>query len=261
MAREFLVTSLRSIFFENNLEWKTSELAKYKTNIQMGGAGIIFLTYLFRDSSFDQVILLFMAVTVSLAALTYYVKTRRHGTRVVISVSLMTGVFLVGSLFDPYTAISIYVFTVLFISIFSGLQYVLDAWRQLSPRAVLLKKENLHKFIYYPLIFPVIFVGVLYYAKVMTWAVILIFSWEFASSGLENHMNSIGKKLSPAFEYLKSTIQIVGGVAILVTGFFQISTDPLIFTVILAIITASTSALNALYFYNHRSLLLTKQIS
>jgi hypothetical protein len=227
----------------------------------MGGAGIIFLTYLFKDSSLDLVILFIVAVAVSIVSLTYYVKTRRNGIRVITSITLMAGVFLVRFMFSPYTAIKIYIFTVLFISIFSGLQYVLDAWRQLSPRTVILKKENLHKFIYYPIIFPVIFVGVLYYAKVMTWAVILIFSWEFASGGLENHMNSVGKKLSPAFEYLKSSIQIVGGVTILIAGFFQISNDPLLFTIILAIITASTSALNALYFYNHRSLLLNRQVS
>jgi phosphatidylglycerophosphate synthase len=256
MAREFAVTSLRSIFLEHKLEFQTSEIAKYKTNVQMGGAAIIFLTYIFKNTGADRYILAAICVAACVAVLVYYAVTRSVGLRAFSVAFMLTIAFTGRMIFSPPRFIQVCFAIVLFFTLVSGIQYALRGWHERPRKSLKLKARHWHLLLFYPVVLSGIFVGTLCYTKLMTWAVILIFALEFAGRGLDNHVTYCGRMLPLPTELVKSALQIVGGLCALGAGYLKFHDSPVVFALSLVFVVILTSTYNILIFYRNRDLLL-----
>jgi len=256
IAREFGITTLRGIFLEHKLNFKTTEFAKYKTNVQWGGAGFIFLTFIFKDSPVGLAIIVAISIVGSILVLIYHVISGPAGPRALFAAFMFTLVFLVRTVLPSSAAIMVFIAIVLFFTLLSGFQYAVNGWHELSRKSLKLKPRHWYLLLFYSVILPAIFVGTLYYTRLMTWAVIVIFAFEFAGRGLDNHITYCGKELHPPTEYAKSAAQMLGGTAALFAGYLQfVGYQP---TSALALIGAViiTCIYNCLIFYRNHALLL-----
>jgi len=253
MVREFAVTFLRSIFLEQKVEFKTSELAKYKTNVQMGGAAILFLLYTLSDSGLDRIFLGIPAGLSLIGLIIYHLVLKKSGLRAIAAVILLGGAFLVRLSMTPENT-TIFIYTViLFFAILSGFLYAHTGWRELPHTIPLFTTRYMVSLIYYPLIFPLLFVGAVPYVKYMIWAVILLLSLEFANSGLDNHITYLGRKMKNIFEYIKILVQVLSGLLIVLTGMKTGTFDSILIVVCLVSCVVVTTIYTLMMFYRYRS--------
>jgi cardiolipin synthase len=256
--REYTVTELRSIHGSGGQRFSTSELAKYKTTIQMMGGGVLILFDIFRSSQLVFIPLgILFSFAVSVAIWTYR-KQGRLGLRSFTFVTLAASVCMMRLLLPYETTTLIVMVIVVVMTLASGLQYLLETWRQMGGylRERFGTKEWA-SFVGISLAFPVIYVSTLYSREVAVWMVIGILSLEFATGGLTNFLTTLRKSSS----YMPQTIKILfvngAGLVGLMLTLFSAPTPARALNTLMLVVLAVSLVYCVRYFYIHRRSIMT----
>jgi CDP-diacylglycerol--glycerol-3-phosphate 3-phosphatidyltransferase len=212
--REYTVTELRSIHGSGGVDFRTSELAKYKTTIQMIGGGVIILNEIFRQHWTVWIPLgAFFAFSLLLATHTYRMRGRL-GSRILTLMSLIAWVLVMRALL-PYDRTNQAIMALIVaVTLLSGLHYALLTWRSLKGYV----KERFGarewaSFVGIGLLFPAFYLSTLHSREVAVWTVIAILSVEFAIGGLKNFLTTL--KGSGAYSPQTTKILFLNGAGLL----------------------------------------------
>jgi cardiolipin synthase (CMP-forming) len=187
LVREYAVTELRSIHGSRGVQFRTSELAKYKTTIQMIGGSVIILNDIFRD---NWVVLIplsgFFLFTLALAYRIHR-KRGRLGPRIITLVILVGWALAMRCAF-AYTITNWAIMAlVVGATLVSGIQYAVRTWMHLGDhRRRSFGIAEWGSFVGVSFFFPAIYLSTLQAQTVATWVIIAIFSVEFITGGLNN---------------------------------------------------------------------------
>jgi CDP-diacylglycerol--glycerol-3-phosphate 3-phosphatidyltransferase len=205
-VREYAITELRSIHGSRGIHFQTSEMAKYKTTIQMIGGSVIILNEIF-GSSWTVLIPLggFFLFTLALAARTYAAHGRL-GMRSITFVVLVAWGFVMRCFF-PYTTTNWAIMAlVVGVTMLSGVQYAVQTWQHmggyLKDRFGVVQWASLAGM---SVAFPAIFLSALRWDGVATGIIIAILSVEFVTGGLYNFLTT-GKGSTDYFPPKTKTI-------------------------------------------------------
>ena len=209
-VREFSITELRSVHGAGGIRFQTSELAKYKTTIQMIGGGVIIGLDIFKS---DWTIFIPMGLMVLFAltlAVRSYLRNGRLNARVVTFASLVLLTFAL-RLIAPYKAIIWLIMAfIVVITLLSGMQYVAKSWEVLGD--YLRKNFSAGAWITFlgiGIVFPAVYLAMLYFDGVAVWIIIAILCVEFAVGGLNNLLTTLKENASYVTQSAK-TVVIVG---------------------------------------------------
>lgn len=255
--REFLVTELRGIHGFAGLEFHTSELAKYKTTIQMIGGGIVILNVIF-GSSRDVLLPMggFFAFTLVLAGITY-LRQGRLGPRTLTFVGLVGWAFATRFLFSYTTTNWAIMALVAGVTLVSGLQYLAWTWRSL--KGDLIGQVGVKDWaisLGVGVLFPTVYISALHFKEVSTWVVLVIIGIEFVYGGLRSTVRGSRDLLGGSADVLR-TVWVVGAgcLGILLTLSLPQSSALILNTLFLVV--SITSAVHcARSLYGHRRILL-----
>jgi phosphatidylglycerophosphate synthase len=256
--REYTVTELRSIHGAGGIRFRTSELAKYKTTIQMIGGGAIILNDIFR-SHWSVLIpmgggLLF---TVLLAFWTYR-KQGRLGPRSITFMTLVAWGLATRCIFSYTTTIWAIMALVVAVTLISGLQYMIQTWRHLGEHLrERFGPREWASFVGIGLAFPVIYVSTLYSSGVAVWMVIGILSLEFATGGLKNFLVTLKKSASYIPQVAKTLFLNGAGMLGLLLILFSVPDRTRLLNILLLVVLAASAIYCLRLFYIHRHALMS----
>jgi CDP-diacylglycerol--glycerol-3-phosphate 3-phosphatidyltransferase len=254
--REYVVTELRSIHGSRGVHFQTSELAKYKTTIQMIGGGVIILNEIFRSHWGALVPLTgFFVFTLGLALRTHRQRDR-FGPRIITFVVLVGWVLLTRCLFSHTTTIMAVMVLIVSVTLLSGLQYVVQTWKHMgrSLRAEFGAMESA-SFLGISVVFPVIYVSALYTSEVSPWLIIAILSLEFAGGGLNNLQSTLGAS-SPYIPQMGKSLLVNGAGLLGLLLLLWIPGSARLSNVLLLVALAASLVYCLKSFYIHRRALL-----
>src|SRR5262245_12185613 len=123
--RELAVTALRTIALEEGFSFKTSAIAKLKTTVQMAGAGLILLIWLFPNDATILGILAVATLGFCTPVIVSAVRGRRPGWMAWSSAALGVVLFLTRWVLPQKQAIFALMSLIVAITVYSGLEY---AW-------------------------------------------------------------------------------------------------------------------------------------
>lgn len=185
--REYAVTELRSIHGAHKAAFSTSELAKYKTTIQMIGGGVIILNEIFGGSPwvfFPLGGLFFFTVWVA-----WQVRKAglRSGLRGLTFMVLVAWALAMRWQF-PYEQVNWAIMAlVTSVTVMSGLHYAYQTWRVIgSQLSKSLSWGDGAAFLGVSLLFPSIFVAAAGLPQVSIWLVLAVLASEMLVGGLNN---------------------------------------------------------------------------
>lgn len=135
VLRELIVTSLRSAMSARGEVVETSTLAKLKTSVQMGGAGLVLLVD--RVAGRREVLWLLGFCLLATAAITlaFVVRTGRVHRVFLGSTGLILFALAVRAATSPTLAIQVYWGVIVFLTWLSALDYLKGAWSLLARAA------------------------------------------------------------------------------------------------------------------------------
>jgi CDP-diacylglycerol--glycerol-3-phosphate 3-phosphatidyltransferase len=205
-VREYVVTELRSIHGSHGAQFKTSELAKYKTTIQMIGGAVIIFNGILGDHWAAFVPLGgFFLFTLALARWTY-LRHGRLGPRIITFVTLVGWALGMRAFFPYQTTNWAIMALVMGITLLSGIQYVYQTWRHLG--SFLRRQPGLAQwasFVGIGFAFPAIYLSALSFREAEAWIIILVLSLEFATGGLNNLLATLRARAP----YIPPTTKII----------------------------------------------------
>ena len=211
LIREYMVVELRSISASSGIMLKTATLAKYKTSIQMLGAGFIFLIDTLGQSPYVFIPLGGCLLLPALPGFLSWNRVRRIGPRTMTSVVLVGTVFCARLFLPPQKAIWIIMAIILAITLASGIHYFTTGTAHL--RAHLLQKFKAREwtaFLGATVVFPILYVSLAQSKSLAAWVVIAILSLEFAIGGLDNLLLALGVQkdynLSPKLTFFQNAM-------------------------------------------------------
>ncbi len=132
LIREFSVSQLRAVLGTAGGEVKVSELARYKTTVQMTGAAYIVVVSTVQDAPLLFYLLLAAWAATAAGSGLWYLMIRRHSTRFLAAFGLTGFGFFVGALFGRQTTVFVYMVVVLIFTLASGIGYFTAYFRSLS---------------------------------------------------------------------------------------------------------------------------------
>jgi CDP-diacylglycerol--glycerol-3-phosphate 3-phosphatidyltransferase len=254
--REFLITEARRLLSQKKLELQVTELAKSKTTIQMAGAAFILLVHLVVNKTL-VITLFFMPLgfTLAFAAGSLIWKGRVHH-RIVLAVLCFSYILLIRLFFTPHWSAFLYMMVIIGFTYASGIQYMLvsySAWAEIQGSSLLLCLRLINGFL-----IPMLALAILHVVPNLSWMVIFIVCFDFASQGLDTWVSTLGRE-----ERIKDCLkQAVMSPAALGLG--------VVFFILADIRTAATAFLwislcfSTLYvaadFYGHRKLLVASSL-
>ncbi len=208
--REFLVTELRCIHGSVGAQFRTAELAKYKTTIQMIGGGIVILNVIFGP---NRGVLLplggFFAFTLVLAAITY-LRQGRLGPRILTFVGLVGWALGMRFLFSYTTTNWAIMALVVGVTLASGLQYLAWTWRRLKGDIIgQLGVKEWANSLGIGVLFPTVYISTLHSKEVSPWVVLVIVGIEFVYGGLRSTVQGSRDPSYSSADVLR-TVWIVG---------------------------------------------------
>jgi cardiolipin synthase (CMP-forming) len=255
LARDFLVTALRTSMMLRDAPMRTSMVAKYKTALQMLGIGyvVLFLVFMSNPDS------LWVWATISVPiigplCLIFYrlINGKPQGARSAFLVALM---IVVGSLryfLGPDKTIQITLWATALFTVYSGFSYLVDAWGALKGSTG--RAKEWLRFFLDGLLVPLVFVFLLgrYDTFGMSGAIILIIALELGVGGLGNLLAS--QKITPKFRWmaLKSVSQVLLAGTALMLSVLEVDAGPLAPICIVGAL-AVTVAYSAVSFWKHRT--------
>jgi CDP-diacylglycerol--glycerol-3-phosphate 3-phosphatidyltransferase len=255
--REYTVTELRSIHGSGGIQFRTSELAKYKTTIQMIGGGLIILNDIFKASML--VLIPFGAFFVFSLVLAYWTYRKQGwlGPRIITFVLLLGSALLLRCIFPYGIANWLSMFSIVLVTLASGLQYLIQTWKHLG--GYLRERfgpREWASFVGISLAFPLIYVSTLYSKSVVVWTVIGILSLEFATGGLKNFLTTLRESSVYQPETAKTLFLNGAGLLGLTLILFSVPTPTQILNTLLLMVLAVSLISCLRFFYIHRHTLL-----
>jgi CDP-diacylglycerol--glycerol-3-phosphate 3-phosphatidyltransferase len=213
-VRELAVTVLRSIALEESFHFRTSRIAKLKTTVQMAGSGFILLIYLFPER---QVIfwILGAAAAGSLVPVWMSLLWRRTpGWKAVSGAILICAVFAGRLVLSPSKAMLGIMVTIVGFTLVSGFEYF---W---TMRGVLWERfrrsfTEVVRLIGLSLAVPLCYLPAMQKPGAPIYAILLILAVELTAGGLDNYLVQAGRTRGPAPDLLRSAIQAVAGLAVI----------------------------------------------
>lgn len=185
--REYAVTELRTIHGSRKLYFRTSELAKYKTTIQMIGGGVIILNDIFASSRW--VFLPLGGLFLFTAGLALYVRQRsgRIGLRAMTFMVLVAWTLAMRWLLPYNHANWAIMALVASVTVLSGLHYAYHTWRLLGKDlSGALNWTDGIAFLGATMVFPSVFLAAVSFPQVSIWLVLAVLASEMLNGGLNN---------------------------------------------------------------------------
>jgi len=222
LSREFAVTFLRGIALRRDIDFRTSEIAKYKTTIQMIGAAFILLVAMFRDSPEIQPILALITFAAFSVPLVFIAMGKKIGHRSIVGPSfILLGYVLRLAL--PYEAcLQAYMLVITLVTLFTGISYFRACLDNLSRS----NKPLLPREIFFLIATSVVMPSILFYTyshhRKMAWVYILIFSFEFIIMSVENLL----KKQEEKEYFLVNLIIVASQILLAATAAFLLILYP-----------------------------------
>jgi phosphatidylglycerophosphate synthase len=220
-ARDFLVTSLRTSLMLRGAPMRTSTLAKFKTAIQMVGAGYIIFylaVHLADPDHWITWLAICVPTLVPLSLIVYrLIARKKQGLRSWSMLALMIVAIAIRRVFDADVTSYILLLAITGITVYSGVSYLADAWGALKGAPGGIKEAG--RFVLDGLLVPMAFLALLgrFEMPGLSAAIITAFSLELSAGGLANVLAS--HKVVPRFRWLalKSLLLVAfAGAALLV---------------------------------------------
>lgn len=182
--REMAVTGMRSLAATHKVEFHTATLAKYKTAIQMGGAGFLFWNVVWQH---DRVVLLAGQGAMVLVALAIAagraLRKKPVGPKIWTQFILYSIATVASATLPIHWLLDIIAYSIVAMTVASGLQYVYRVFGGLARKGWPVKPPEL-LFRLLEAVAPVSVVSLLYLAEIPIWAVIAVLAAELATGGL-----------------------------------------------------------------------------
>jgi len=214
LLREFAVTALRSALLLRGIDFQTSEFAKHKTFIQMLGALLLILAYVFREGPLIHLILGSLALLAVVLTIRDLRRVRRVTPRVMSALLCFGELFLARLFLEPEPFITLNVFIIAGVTVASGLKYFFDArapWREQGSRA---RPTELAIFLLGGVVTPILYVGTMFFEGAVTWAVVVFVSLELSLGVLDNMLKQSGTRPDERAQLIKVIIQTAVGAAV-----------------------------------------------
>jgi CDP-diacylglycerol--glycerol-3-phosphate 3-phosphatidyltransferase len=213
-VRELAVTALRSIAIEERFSFKTSDVAKIKTALQMGGGGFILLIWLVPDRAAILAVLFATTAVMALWNLAFLVRLRWPRWEAAWSLGLTAALAADRALLAPEPAIRMIMAAVLGFTLYSGAEYVWGMRQVLGARfrrhpIELVRLGGLS------LAVPLGFLPALAWSESPSFTVLLVLAAEIAAGGLDNSLVQAGRSRGPRPDLYRSAAQLALGGALL----------------------------------------------
>ena len=212
--RELLVTALRSIALEEGFTFKTSSIAKLKTTVQMAGAGMILILWLFPDDAAIRPILMVAAAGFCAPVIAAFVAGRRPGWMSWSSAGLGLMILFVRWVLPVKQAIFALMVFIVAITLYSGAEYVWGMRRVLAARFTRAPIE-IARLAGLSLAVPVFYLPALDRPDDPTFAILALLAAEFAAGGLDNWLVQMGHVRGPVPDLLRSGVQAACGAVLI----------------------------------------------
>jgi CDP-diacylglycerol--glycerol-3-phosphate 3-phosphatidyltransferase len=212
--RELAVTALRSIALEEGFSFRTSSIAKLKTTVQMAGAGIILLIWLFPDDAAIRPILLVGAAGFAAPAAAAFLTGRKPGWMSWSSMAFGALILAVRWWLPTHAAIVTLMSIIVAITLYSGAEYVWGMRRVLRERFARAPVEAL-RLAGLSLAVPVFYLPALDRSDEPTMLILALLAAEFAQGGIDNSLAQMGYTRGPGPDLARSGVQAVCGAILL----------------------------------------------
>jgi CDP-diacylglycerol--glycerol-3-phosphate 3-phosphatidyltransferase len=212
--RELAVTALRSIAIEEGFTFKTSNMAKLKTMVQMVGSGFILLIWLYQD---DTTIAWLLGVSTFIACLPAAItlaRGRRPGWMAWCSAGFFLALLATRLLLPPKPTIFVAMLVIVAITLYSGAEYAWGMRQVLAARFARAPWEAL-RLAGLSLAVPLFYLPALDRPDDPTVAILLLLAAELAAGGLDNSLVQMGFTREAGPDLLRSGIQAVCGAVLL----------------------------------------------
>ncbi len=213
LSREFAVTFLRGIAIKRDIHFRTSEIAKYKTTIQMIGAAFIMLVAMFKESPEINVVLAVITISAFSFPLIFLAMGKKIGHRSIIGPSFILLGYALRLLLPYEMCLQVYMVVITIVTLFTGVSYFIDCLEKLSKCNQYLIPGETFFLLATSIIMPSILFYTYSYHQKIVWVYILIFSFEFIIMSLENLLKKTEENRYFLFKVAKISAQIVLGTA------------------------------------------------
>jgi CDP-diacylglycerol--glycerol-3-phosphate 3-phosphatidyltransferase len=212
-VRELGITALRSVAMEEGFRFRTSELAKLKTVVQMGGAGFILLLWLFPEERYIRP-LLGLAVAVALVPAAADLWRRKlPGRNAVWSAVLVGAIAAFRLVFPPVRAMTWVLILIVGFTLVSGVEYVWGMRKVLAARIRRTPVELL-RLSALSLAVPLLYLPALERFGAPTMAILVLLAAEIAVGGLDNSLVQMGRRRGPLADLVRAAIQTGCGIVV-----------------------------------------------
>ncbi len=185
--REYAITELRSIHGARKAIFRTSELAKYKTTIQMIGGGVIILNDIFRANSWVFVPLGGLFLFTVWVAWKVRQAERKTGLRALTFMILVAWALAMRWQFPYYQVNWAIMALVTSVTVASGLHYAYHTWKLMGAEfSQSFRWADSLAFLAASVLFPTIFLAATGLKVVSIWLVLAVLASEMLVGGLNN---------------------------------------------------------------------------
>jgi len=212
--RELAVTALRSIAIEEGFSFKTSNIAKLKTTVQMAGAGFILLIWLFPDDTTIAVMLAVATVGGCVPAAAALLRGNRPGWMGWSSAGFFAAALLTRAVLPPMPTIFVVMSVIVAMTLYSGAEYVWGMRHVLATRFRRAPREAL-RLAGLSLAVPIFYLPALDRPDDPTVAILGLLAAEFAAGGLDNSLVQLGYARSAGPDLARSGVQALCGAVLL----------------------------------------------
>lgn len=213
-VRELAITALRSIALEEGFAFRTSAIAKLKTTVQMAGAGLLLLVWLYPEDLTIRAILGVCLIGACVPAALALLSGRRPGWMAWSAVGFFGAAFATRLVLPPHASILVILSVIVAITLYSGAEY---AWGMRHVLAARFRRAPVEavRLGGLSLAVPVFYLPALDRPDDPTVAILGLLAAELAEGGLDNSLVQMGHPRSPVADLVRSAVQAVCG-AILV---------------------------------------------
>jgi cardiolipin synthase (CMP-forming) len=212
--RELAVTALRSIALEEGFTFRTSNIAKLKTTVQMAGAGLMLLVWLYPDRRAIGPVLGVIFAGALVPAAWALAHRHRPGWMAWSAAGFFGAALLTRLLLPPPASIVVIMAVIVAITLYSGAEY---AWGMRGVLAERFRRSPLEAFRLagLSLVVPVFYLPALDRSDDPTVAILGLLAAEFAQGGLDNSLAQMGHARGVAPDLTRSAVQAACGILLL----------------------------------------------
>jgi cardiolipin synthase len=208
--RELAITALRSTALEENVQFRTSRIAKLKTVVQMAGSGYIFILFFLQDRPELGPVLIVSAIGGAVPLLINLMRGRKPGWMSWSALVLVWAVCGLRLMFGPEDSVRVIMLLIIAFTLYSGGEYFWSMrtvlWRSFgrNPREVV-RLGGL------ALAVPVCLLPVMMLDGAPIYAILTVLALELAAGGVDNSLAQAGLRTPALPDLVRSAVQIAGG--------------------------------------------------